>query len=240
MLNWRSSMTEFVSWRLCLNVFQTFSDRSGIRTHAHTRVPDFSTEEFLESGALDRSAILPCFRRHNFSFDLWPFHWVNFSIPRCNLLNGSCHPFEKFFVQTHAYFRVPHVFAGYLLFCALLNRPGINHRWRCESFVFFCFGLSSWINVSMWQNLSAEGSGLSCSKPFPTEVGFELTHTLVYQNSWLRFFLNLQPSTARPSCLVAVDTFLSSDLWPFNRVTFSIQRCNLLNCLCYPFEKICF
>ena len=37
-LNWRSSMTEFVGWRLCLIVFKTFSDRSGIRTHAHTRV----------------------------------------------------------------------------------------------------------------------------------------------------------------------------------------------------------
>ena len=52
-------MTEFVSWKLCLIVIKTFTDRSGIRTHAHTRVPEFSTEEFLESGALDRSAILP-------------------------------------------------------------------------------------------------------------------------------------------------------------------------------------
>ena len=58
-LNWRSSMTEFVSSRLCLIVFKTFCDRSRFRTHAHTRVPEFSTEEFLECGALDRSAILP-------------------------------------------------------------------------------------------------------------------------------------------------------------------------------------
>ena len=43
---------------------EMFSDRSGIRTHAHTHVPEFSTEEFLESGALDRSAILPGLRRH--------------------------------------------------------------------------------------------------------------------------------------------------------------------------------
>ena len=58
-LNWRSNMIEFVSWRLCLVVLKTFSDRSGIRTHAHTRVPEFSTEDFLESGALDCSPILP-------------------------------------------------------------------------------------------------------------------------------------------------------------------------------------
>ena len=64
--NWRSSVTEFVGWRLCLIVFETFSDRSGIRTHAHTRVPEFSTEEFLGSCALDRSAILPGLRRHFF------------------------------------------------------------------------------------------------------------------------------------------------------------------------------
>ena len=49
-------------------MFKTFSDRSGIRTQAHTRVPEFSTDDCLESGALDRSAILPCFRRHIFFF----------------------------------------------------------------------------------------------------------------------------------------------------------------------------
>ena len=37
-------------------------DRSGIRTHAHIRVPEVLFEEFLESGALDRSAILPASR----------------------------------------------------------------------------------------------------------------------------------------------------------------------------------
>ena len=66
--NWRSSMTEFVNWRLCLIVFKTFSFRSGIRTHAHTRVPEFSDVEFPMSGALDRSAILAGLRRH---FSVW-------------------------------------------------------------------------------------------------------------------------------------------------------------------------
>ena len=50
--------------RLCLIVFKTFSDRSGNRTHAHARVPEFSTDEFRESVALDRSAILPGLSRH--------------------------------------------------------------------------------------------------------------------------------------------------------------------------------
>ena len=186
-------MTEFVSWRLCLIVFKMFSDRFGIRTHANTRVPELSTAEFLEPGALGRSPIRPCFRRHICSFDLWPFHWVNFSIPRCILLNGLCHPFEKFFVQTHAYIRVAHVFAGYLLFCALLKRSAFNHGWRSESFVFFCFGLSSWIDVPVWQNLSAKGSASSCSKRFLTGVGFEPTHTLVYQKSRLSNFLSRAP-----------------------------------------------
>ena len=96
-LNWRSSMTEFVSWRLCLIVFKTFSDRSGIRTHAHTRVPEFSTEEFLDSGALDRSAILPGLPRL-FSVHSVLFNWVNFSIQRCNLLSGLCHLFGKIWI----------------------------------------------------------------------------------------------------------------------------------------------
>ena len=137
-LNWCSSMTKFVSWRLCLIAFKTFSDRSWIRTNAHTRVPEFSTEVFLQPGSLDRSAILPCFRRHVFfSFDLRPFHWVIFSIQRCNLLNGLCHPYEKICVQTLEYFRVSHVSAGYLLFCALENRSAVGHRWCCHFFVFF-------------------------------------------------------------------------------------------------------
>ena len=191
-LNWRSSMTEFVSWRLCIIVFKTFSDRSGIRTHANTRVPEFSSEEFLEPGALDRSAILPGLPRL-FLWYLCFFDWVNFSIQRCNLLNGLCHPSEKFFVQTHVYFRVSLVFAGYLLFCAILNRSAIDQGWRCESFFFFCFGLSCWIDVPVWQNLSAEGSVSSCSKRFLSGVGFEPTHTLVYQNSRLKNFLSLAP-----------------------------------------------
>ena len=109
---------------------------------------------------------------------------------RCNLLNGLCHPFEKICVQTHAYFRFSHVSAGYLLFCALINRSARGHGWRCDFFVF-CFGLSSSINVSVWQNLSAEGSASSCSKRFLTGVGIEPTHTLVCQNFRLRNLLSL-------------------------------------------------
>ena len=67
-LNWCSSMTKFVTWRLCLISFKTFPNRSWTRTHAHTRVPEFSTKDFLEPGSLDRSAILPGFRRHIFFF----------------------------------------------------------------------------------------------------------------------------------------------------------------------------
>ena len=35
-------------------MFETFSDSGGIRAHEYTRVPDFATEDFLESGAADR------------------------------------------------------------------------------------------------------------------------------------------------------------------------------------------
>ena len=150
-LNWRSSMTEFVSSRLCLIVFKTFSDRSGIRTHAHTRVPEFSTEEFLESGALDRSAILPGLL---WPFSVWSvlFQWGNFSIQRFNLLNGWCHPFEKFFVQTHVYFRVSHVFAGYLLLCAFLNCSAINHPMTLR---VVCFVLL-WTVILNWRSSMTE------------------------------------------------------------------------------------
>ena len=67
-LNWRFSVTEFAGWWLCLIVFKTFSDSGGIRTHAHIRVSEFLTEDFLEPAAFDRSSILPGFRRHIFSF----------------------------------------------------------------------------------------------------------------------------------------------------------------------------
>ncbi|GIX90806.1 hypothetical protein CDAR_389751 [Caerostris darwini] len=43
--------------------------RSGIRTHAHIRGPEYSTlqqgKAILESGALDRSAILTCLELRN-------------------------------------------------------------------------------------------------------------------------------------------------------------------------------
>ena len=93
------------------------------------------------------------------------------------------------------------------------------------------------MTVPVWQNLSAEGSASSCSKRSLTGVGFEPTHTLLYQNSRLRNFLSLAPQTARPSCLVYVDIF-PFDMCHFNWVTFSIQRCNLLNGLCHLFAKI--
>ena len=145
-LNWRSSMTEFVSRRLCLIVFKTFSDRSGVRTHAHTRVPEFSTEEFLESGSLD---LRPSCLAHLdfFLYILCFFNWVNFSIQRCKLLSGLCHPFEKIFVETHVSFRVSHVFGWCLLsFCAFLNHSAINHGWRCES--LFCFALGCHLELT--------------------------------------------------------------------------------------------
>ena len=184
-------MREFVSWRLCLIVFKTFSDRSGIRTHAHTRVPEFSTEEFLESGALDPR---PSCRVYAgiFLYDLGFFIWVEFAFQRFNLLSGFCHPFQKICVSTHAYIRVPHVSAGCLLFCAFINRSAVGHGWSCDFFPF-SFGLSSSLNVPVWQNLSAEACVSSCSKRFLRGVGFEPTHTLVYQISRLRNFLILAP-----------------------------------------------
>ena len=133
-----------------------------------------------------------------------------------------------------------------ILFCvvsktARLSTPDdfANPRRLCDFFVFFCFALSSWIDVPVWQNLSARSSASSCSKCFLTAVGFEPTHTLVYQNSRLRIFLSLAPLTARLFCVVSVDTFFSFDLWPFHWLIFSIQRLNLRNGLCHPFEKIC-
>ena len=82
-------MTEFVGWRLCLIVFKTLSDRSCIRTHAHTRVPEFSTEEFPESGASDRWTSLPGFCRR-FPFWFMRFKLGKMSIEKCNVLNGFC------------------------------------------------------------------------------------------------------------------------------------------------------
>ena len=97
--------------------------------------------------------------------------------------------------------------------------------------------MSSWIDVPVWQNLSAEGSASSCSKRFLTGVGFEPTHTLVYQDSRLRKFLTLAPYTARPSFLAYLD-FFPYDMCFFKCVIFSIQRFNLLNGWCNAFEKI--
>ena len=92
-LHWRSSMTEFVGWRLCLIVFKKFSDRRGIRTHAHTRVPEFSTEVFLEPGSLSCLVYVDIFL-----YDLYFFNWVEYVFHRFNLLNVLCHPFVKIYV----------------------------------------------------------------------------------------------------------------------------------------------
>ena len=131
-----------------------------------------------------------------FLYDVCFFNWVIFSIQRYNLRSGLCHPFEKIFVEAHVYFRVSHVFAGYLLSFLCIFKPlGYQppNDVAIQSFVFFCFGLSSWIDVPIWQNLSAEGSASSCSKRFLTGLGFERMHTLVYQNSRRTSFLSLAP-----------------------------------------------
>ena len=114
-LNWRSSMREFVSWRLCLIVFKTFSDRSGIRTHSHTRVPEFSTEEFIESGALDPRPSCRVYADF-FLYDVCFFKWVEFAFQRFNLLSGFCHPFRKICVSTHSCTFVFHM-SRLVIFC---------------------------------------------------------------------------------------------------------------------------
>ena len=174
-LNWRSSMTEFVGWRLCLNVFKTFSDRSGIRTHAHTRVPGFSTEEFVESAALDRSAILPGAPRL-FSVHSVLFNWVNFSIQRCNLLSGLCHLFGKIFVETHVFFRGSNVFAGYLLCFLCIFKPlGYQPRMTLRVVCFFLL----WTVILNWPSSMTEFVGwrlcLNVFKTFSDRSGIR-TH----------------------------------------------------------------
>ena len=181
---WQNLSTEG-SASSCSKRFLTGVD-SNPRTHSWTRNLNWRISWAWLLRPLGHFALFPS--THFFSFDLWPFHLVIFSIQRFNLLNGLCHPYEKICVQTHEYFRVSHVSAGYLLFCALINRSAVGHGWRSESFVFFCFGLSSWIDVPVWQNLSAEGCASSRSKRFLTGVGFEPTHTLVYYRSLLGIF----------------------------------------------------
>ena len=90
---------------------------------------------FFESGAFDRSTTLPGLCRR-FPFWFMSLNWVKFSTEKYNVLNGLCHPFQKICVSTHAYIRVPHVSAGYLLFCALINRSAVGHGWRCDFFLF--------------------------------------------------------------------------------------------------------
>ena len=124
------------------NVFWQEWD-SNPRTHSRTRVLDGGFSWAWRLRSLAHSALFPS---THFFFYLWPFHWVNFSIPKCILLNGLCHPFEKFFVQTHAYIRVSHVSAGYPLFCALLNCSAINHPMTLR---VVCF-LLLWTVILNW------------------------------------------------------------------------------------------
>ena len=105
--------------------------------------------------------------------------------------------------------------------------------------LLFCFALDCHLELTFQNdNLSAEGSASSCSKGFLTGVGFDPTHTVVYQNSRLRDFLSLAPQTARSSCLIYVEIF-PFDVCPFNWVTFLIEWRNVLNGLCHLFGKIC-
>ena len=152
-LSWRSSRTEFVSWSICLIVFKTFSDRSGIRTLAHTLVPELSTEEIPESGVLNHLAILSG-TRPKFWLKMRDFSLINFWIQRSNLLHSWRHPFQT------------------------LWRNGFAFKPTC----FLVYGTSS-----------AEESPSSRLKRFLTGLGFEPTHTLVYQNFRLRKLLSQAP-----------------------------------------------
>ena len=125
------------------NVFWQELD-SNQRAHSCTRILDWGFSWAWLLRPLGHSALFPS--THFFSFDLRPLHWVIFSFQRCNLLNGLCHPYEKICVQTHEYFRVSHVSAGYLLFCALENRSAVGHRWCCH-FLFF-FALDCYLQLT--------------------------------------------------------------------------------------------
>ena len=198
-------MTEFVGWRLCLIVFKTLSDRSRIRTHAHTRVPEFSTEEFLESGSLDlRPSCLVYV--DTFFFDLWPFHWVIFSIQRFNLLNGLCHPYEKICVQTHEYFRVSHVSSGYLFLCSF-KQLGYQPQTTLRLFGFlllytvilnWCSSMTKFVG---WRLCLIVFKTLSDRSRIRTHA-----HTRVPEFS-TEEFLESGSLDLPPSCLVYVDTF---------------------------------
>ena len=152
-LSWRSSRTEFVSWSICLIVFKTFSDRSGIRTLAHTLVPGVSTEEIPESGALYRLTILSGTRR-KFWLKYCDFRLINFWIQRSNMLHSWRHPFQKIW------------------------RNGVAFKPT---------------RFSVTGTSSAEESPSSRLKRYLIGLGFEPTHTRVYQIFRLRKLLSQAP-----------------------------------------------
>ena len=135
------------------------------------------------------------------------FSWVEFAFQRFNLLNGLCHPYEKICVQTHEYFRVSHVSAGYLLFCALENRSAVGHRWCCHFFVFFLlrtviFNYRSCVTEFFgWRLCLIVFKTLSDRSRIRTHA-----HTRVPECS-TEEFLESGSLDLRPFCLVSVDTF---------------------------------
>ena len=168
-------MREFFSWGFCFIASKTFSDRSGFRTHAHTRVWDFSNKEFLASGACDRSCLVSV--DTFFPFDVCSFDWVTFSIQRCYLLNGLRHPFQEICVWTHAFFCVSHISSWYLLFCAVLDRSATDHV------ASFCFLLLCSVFLS-WRSSRTEFVSWSIClivfKTFSDRSGIRtLAHTVV-------------------------------------------------------------
>ena len=92
---WRSSMTVFVNLILCLILFQTVFDWSGIRTLARFHVPQFLGEEFLEFGAFDCRAVLV----DRFAFKLRDFIFITFSIQRFILLPSMRHPIRTIWLN---------------------------------------------------------------------------------------------------------------------------------------------
>ena len=181
----------------CSKRFLTGVD-SNPRAHSCTRILDWDFSWAWVLRGLGHSALFPS--THFFLSICGLSIGSFFSIQRCNLLNGLCHPYEKICVQTHEYFRVSHVSAGYLLFCALINRSAVGHRWCCDFFCFLRFGLSSSNNVPVWQNLSAESSASSRSKRFLQESDSNpRTHSCTRILDWgISWVWRLRPSAILP------------------------------------------
>ena len=169
------------------NVFWQEWD-SNPRTHSCTRIRDWGISWVWR---LRPSAILPGLRRH---FSVWSVFfqtgWICISeIYSAKRFLSSISKDLRFNPRVHSCFTC----LGWWSSLLCTYKPLGCRPWMTLRFFSFCFGLSSWINVPVWQNLSIEGSALLCSKLFVTGVGFEPTHTLVYQNSRLRNLLSLAP-----------------------------------------------